>query len=89
MKCRVYKHDQYKSVFISLNKVQKAKELYDLTNKRVVLLVCWSDVYGYIDFAEDFDLALGGRKDRNDKNDFGLVAHYPIDNFKILGNIPG
>lgn len=88
VKCRVYKHDQYKTVFVNLNKVQKAKELYDLTNKRVVLLVCWSDVFGYIDFAEDFDVAIGGRKDRSDQNDFGLIAHYPIENFKILGSIP-
>lgn len=88
VKCRVFKHDQYKSMFVGFNKVQKAKELFDLTRKRVLLLVCWSDVYGHIDFAEDFDIALGGRKDRGDKNDFGLIAHYPIDSFTILGRVP-
>ena len=47
VKCRVFKHDQYKSVFISLNKVQKAKELYVLTNKRDVLLVCCVWIYRF------------------------------------------
>ena len=75
-------------MFVGLNKVQKARELYNLTKKRVVLLVSWQDVMGYIDFNEEFELGLGGRKDRGDVNDFGLIAHYPLNKFKILGSSP-
>lgn len=88
VKCRIFPHDQYKTMFVGLNKVQKARELYNLTKKRVVLLVSWQDVMGYIDFNEEFELGLGGRKDRGDVNDFGLIAHYPLDKFKILGSSP-
>jgi hypothetical protein len=31
---------------------------------------------------------LGGRTDRNDVLDFGIVAHYPIDKFKVIGTSP-
>ena len=88
VKCRIFPHDQYKTMFVGLNKVQKARELYNLTKKRVVLLVSWQDVMGYIDFNEEFELGLGGRKDRGDVNDFGLIAHYPLNKFKILGSSP-
>ena len=88
VKCRVFKHDQYETMFVGLNKVQKARDLFNLTNKRVILLVSWSDVYGYIDFNEQFEVGLGGRKDRGDPNDFGLIAYYPIDKFKIIGATP-
>lgn len=88
VKCRVFNMGKYKTMFISLDKVQAARDLTALTGTKTLLLVCWSDVMGYIDFAEPFDVQLGGRTDRNDVQDFGVVAHYPINKFKLLGTSP-
>lgn len=88
VKCRVFNQDKYNTMFISLDKVQAARSLADITGMRVLLLVCWADVMGHIDFSEDFEVQLGGRSDRNDVLDFGIVAHYPIDKFKVVGTSP-
>jgi len=84
----VFDKDKYNTMFISLDKVQAARSLADITGMRVLLLVCWADVMGHIDFTEDFEVNLGGRSDRNDVLDFGIVAHYPIDKFKVVGISP-
>ena len=88
VKCRVFDKDKYNTMFICLDKVQAARSLADITGMRVLLLVCWADVMGHIDFTEDFEVQLGGRSDRNDVLDFGIVAHYPIDKFKVVGTSP-
>ena len=88
VKCRVFNKDKYETMFINLDKVQAARSLTEITGIRTLLLVCWADVMGHIDFTEDFDVQLGGRTDRNDVLDFGIVAHYPIDKFKIIGTSP-
>lgn len=88
VKCRVFNKDKYNTMFINLDKVQAARSLTEVTGIRTLLLVCWADVMGHIDFTEDFEVQLGGRTDRNDVLDFGIVAHYPIDKFKIIGTSP-
>ena len=88
VKCRIFNKDKYNTMFVSLDKVQAARSLADITGMRVLLLVCWADVMGHIDFTEDFEVQLGGRSDRNDVLDFGIVAHYPIDKFKVVGTSP-
>ena len=88
VKCRVFNKDKYNTMFVGLDKVQAARSLADITGMRVLLLVCWADVMGHIDFTEDFEVQLGGRSDRNDVLDFGIVAHYPIDKFKVVGTSP-
>ena len=88
VKCRVFNKDKYETMFINLDKVQAARNLSHLTGHRVLLLVCWADVMGHIDFTEPFETKLGGRTDRNDVLDFGIVAHYPIDKFRVIGTSP-
>ena len=88
VKCRVFNKDKYETMFINLDKVQAARSLTEITGIRTLLLVCWADVMGHIDFTENFDVQLGGRTDRNDVLDFGIVAHYPIDKFKVVGTSP-
>ncbi len=88
VKCRVFNKDKYETMFINLDKVQAARSLTEITGIRTLLLVCWADVMGHIDFTENFDVQLGGRTDRNDVLDFGIVAHYPIDKFKVIGTSP-
>jgi len=88
VKCRVFNMNKYQTMFVSLDKVQAAKNLSALTSVKTLLLVCWSDVMGYIDFNSDFDVQLGGRTDRKDVLDFGVVAHYPISKFKLIGTSP-
>ena len=88
VKCRVFNKDKYNTMFINLDKVQAARNLTEITGIRTLLLVCWADVMGHIDFTEDFEVQLGGRTDRNDVLDFGIVAHFPIDKFKVIGTSP-
>ena len=88
VKCRVFNKDKYNTMFINLDKVQAARSLTEITGIRTLLLVCWADVMGHIDFTEDFEVQLGGRTDRNDVLDFGIVAHFPIDKFKVIGTSP-
>lgn len=88
VKCRVFNKDKYNTMFINLDKVQAARSLTEVTGIRTLLLVCWADVMGHIDFTEDFEVQLGGRTDRNDVLDFGIVAHFPIDKFKVIGTSP-
>lgn len=88
VKCRVFNMAKYETMFINLDKVQAARQLTNLTGVKTMLLVCWSDVMGYIDFESDFEVQLGGRTDRKDVLDFGVVAHFPIDKFKIIGTSP-
>jgi len=88
VKCRVFNKDKYETMFINLDKVQAARSLTEITGIRTLLLVCWADVMGHIDFTEDFEVQLGGRTDRNDVLDFGIVAHFPIDKFKVIGTSP-
>ena len=47
VKCRVFDKDKYNTMFISLDKVQAARSLADITGMRVLLLVCWADVMGH------------------------------------------
>ena len=88
VKCRVFNMNKYQTMFVNLDKVQAARNLSALTSVKTLLLVCWSDVMGYIDFNSDFDVQLGGRTDRKDVLDFGVVAHYPISKFKLIGTSP-
>ena len=62
VKCRVFNKDKYETMFISLDKVQAARSLTEITGIRTLLLVCWADVMGHIDFTEDFDVQLGGSR---------------------------
>src|SRR6056300_1295320 len=66
VKCRVFNKDKYETMFINLDKVQAARNLTEITGIRTLLLVCWADVMGHIDFTEKFETKLGGRTDRND-----------------------
>ena len=48
--------NKYQTMFVNLDKVQAARNLSALTSVKTLLLVCWSDVMGYIDFNSDFDV---------------------------------
>ena len=74
----------YPTMMLDLYKLTGSAELLRHTGKPCHLVVEWNDVIGTCDL-EDYDtIAMGGRTDRGDPNDFGLVVHYPIEQFKKL-----
>ena len=74
----------YPTFFISLSKAMAAAEIRDQTGIPVYLVVEWTDMIGRIDVRAYSKVTIGGRKDRDDPNDYDLVAHYDIKNFERL-----
>lgn len=83
-KRRSCRSDRWPTMFVSLSKAMWAEELRRITGIPVQLVVEWEDRIGAIDMRCHCDVTVGGRSDRNDPNDYDLVAHYKIDGFKTL-----
>lgn len=85
IKCRTFESSRYKDTMLHLDKVMAARDLSKHTGLDSYLIVQWTDRLATINFAEDFDVGFGGRRDRGDSQDVGLVAHFEISKFKELG----
>ena len=85
VKVRTCKMNRYPTMMLNLDKVMAARDLSKHTGLDSYLIVQWTDRLATINFAEDFDVGFGGRRDRGDSQDVGLVAHFEISKFKELG----
>lgn len=77
-------HDTYPTMMLDLFKVIGSAELLRVTKKPCHLVVEWNDMIGTCNLQAYKRIDIGGRTDRGDPNDFGLVVHYPIEAFRTL-----
>tara|TARA_R110000751_G_scaffold101852_3_gene196191 strand:+ start:569 stop:1066 length:498 start_codon:yes stop_codon:yes gene_type:complete len=77
---------QYPSCMIAMTKIMAARALSETSKLPSFLVVRWSDNCGYIriDTLLDFEISMGGRTDRGDKQDIEPVMLIPIHNFTEL-----
>lgn len=83
IKNRSITRDTYATVMIEYKKAEHARQISFETGVPCYLFVQWTDALGFINFAEDFELGVNGRKDRH-AEDYGLVAYYPTESFKVI-----
>jgi hypothetical protein len=83
IKNRRISHQTYATVMIEYKKAEHARHISFETGVPCYLFIQWIDKLGFINFAENFDLGVNGRKDRH-AEDYGLVAYYPTERFKII-----
>jgi hypothetical protein len=79
---------QYPTYMISLTKIMAARSLSEASRLPSFLVVQWSDSVAYIrmDSLLDFEISIGGRRDRNDDQDIEPVVLIPVRNFTNLGD---
>ena len=73
----------YATVMIEYKKAEHARHMSYEAGVPCYLFVQWTDALGFIDFAEKFEMGVNGRRDRH-AEDFGLVAYYPTERFKVI-----
>lgn len=83
-KSREISAQKFPTAMVNLGKVIAASNLSRATGLNCWLCVEWTDTVGVIDFASPFEIGVGGRTDRDDRNDIDLMAHYPISGFRML-----
>ena len=82
VKCRRNKKHAYPTYMISMSKLVAAAG-YRSIGINCILLVQWADGMGWVQMSnEDWNVRVGGRKDRNDWQDIEPVTHIPIREFK-------
>lgn len=91
-KRRFCDQSKYKTIFLSLAKWMKGMELSDKTGVPFVFYVEWDNSLfwykGDIEQTKKFEIARGGRTDRNE-NDLGDIEpmiHIPTELFKKVSN---
>lgn len=82
VKCRTNKMRAYPSYMLDIPKVMAARQLSEACNCPAFLFVQWADALGYISFGSPFQVGFGGRTDRSDSQDVGLMAYFDIDMFR-------
>lgn len=85
VKCRNIPHQQHDTFMLCTSKFTAAG-WYTLINPdiKVSLWVQWTDALGYLDMTVPYpDWRMGGRTDRGDDQDIGLVTHIPISAFTL------
>lgn len=80
VKCRTISFKKYPTFMVHLKKVNYALNC----GVPAILLVGWTDAIGFIKFKERHFVTLGGRRDRDNKYDYDLMAHYPTDKFEMV-----
>jgi len=89
IKCRLrVRRDKYPTYMLSVSKLGAMDALARAMKIPVFLVVEWEDEIGYIEtdglLAEIEDFYIGGRVDRNDKQDKEPVVYIPIEDFTCL-----
>lgn len=87
LKCRKVTKNQYPTYLIGLSKIIYAKNINQSCQKPVILFVKWADCAGWVRLDDPelkFDLAMGGRKDRNDWQDIEPICFIPVSEFTIM-----
>ena len=83
MKIRTNAKAAYPTYMISFGKIMAARRLSEGSGLPSFLAVQWTDGIRYIrlDEIKKFDVAIGGRRDRDDAQDIEPVILIPIDDF--------
>lgn len=84
MKVRSTPFLKYPTSIIFVSKLQAAQSMHMATGLPCILLVQWSDCAGFVDMLKQYPVKIGGRTDRNDLADIGVVAEIPTGDFTIL-----
>ena len=83
-KCRTFESSKYPTTFIGLGKIFAARDLILATKAKCWLVIEWSDRVGIINIMDYKKVSGGGRRVRGDPNDYDLMVHYNVDDFKTL-----
>jgi len=85
VKCRTNPLNEYPTFMLCLEKFHNAFSYCQINEfLQATLWVQWTDALGSIDMFQPFnDWRMGGRSDRGDSQDMGVVIHIPIENFTI------
>lgn len=85
IKCRTFEHNKYQTAMVCATKRMHALQLSQALGVPSLLVVRYTDKICYIDFAMMQDAAkFGGRKDRGDEQDLGIMIHYKTDRMKDI-----
>lgn len=80
IKCRTCRSDTFPTAMICATKRVHANQLSLSLNVPCLLVVEYVDCMKYIDFAMQPDqIKIGGRTDRGDPQDVGIMVHYNIE----------
>lgn len=75
----------YPDYTLSLHKVIYGIDLYQRTQTPFIVVVRWKDFVGWMQVKKVPEIiTIGGRVDRNDKQDVEPMAHFPLDTFNKL-----
>lgn len=79
VKRRYCNMNKYPTIFVSMHKILKAKEVYEAFNIKTFFIIQWNDTLGYVFLNDPPDfLTMEGRYDRNDKDDIEPMGNYDI-----------
>ena len=85
IKCRTVSSQQYRTVFVSLDKVERARALSRTAQIPVYLLVDFTDGIFMLPLSAPIEfVTFEGRTDRGDRSDLQPMAHYPIQSMSRL-----
>lgn len=74
----------YPTYMIALSKLAAMQSLAMVAGVPAILAVGWSDAIGWVKPEGITDVTGGGRQDRGDRRDQELVAHIPIEKFRVI-----
>jgi hypothetical protein len=84
IKCRTFPMAKYDTTMIGFQKVSYARNIYRDFGVKSFLFVQWTDELAYVCLNKECSLSVGGRTDRNDPQDVGVYAFFPVSDFKGL-----
>lgn len=86
VKRRYNSSNKYSTLAISADKIAAGKIKSIATNRPYFLIIGWDDCLGYIEIKpeDEFEIKIGGRRDRGDDADTEPMIHIPINFFTII-----
>ena len=85
IKCRTNTRDAYPTYMVSLEKIRAMFDLARFTALPARLVVRWEDALGYLTLpTSDYEIKMGGRRDRDDWQDIEPMAHFHVGSFQLL-----
>jgi hypothetical protein len=89
VKCRTNPRNKYDHYMISVHKVLSGMEMAKKTGSVFAVVVMWTDCIGAISISsvDEYDIIIGGRTDRGDKEDVEPVFMIPVSEFTIYDRI--
>lgn len=88
VKCRTNPREKYPTYLLSLGKWAGMMGLFGQTGIPAMLVVGWTDCIGVLELpAPRMAVEIGGRTDRNDRQDVEPCVLIPVSQFAIYGNV--